>query len=272
MIFAYNEHKGFTWVIGRIENEFDVMHENWINDIHQLIRMFPPPKKLHEEIISEMFPEEKLIGLTTSEERLEKFNEAVYTLATIWLAYLKQEMEDGLNERNDCMIRTIDQHLPHSSRIFVIAGIAHFTLDQRFSSHLTENNETSVKLVRQYIADKKYVLLYPNANNDNLQQIKDELRPPMGSILRRLVMQLDFCTLAKVILVGPVVCLGFSAVFLPLLIYKKASNYFSASDPYHESLKTLSLEQLLELIAFSAENPESLPRQLGITPLNKVST
>lgn len=244
-------------------------HKDWIEDIHRLIRMFPPPADKHEEIIREIYSAQQLVGLHTPESRIHCFNGVIFSLAKIWLSYLQRELIDDLVERNQCMIRTIDRHLPKASRIFVIAGIAHLTLDPQFNH--VEGTTDSVQLIHQYCKTKKYVILYPNKNDVQLCQIKKELNPSLVSLFKKIFIRSDFYTIAKIVSIGTILCLGFASVSLPFLIHRKVMSFFSTRDVYKESLKKLSISNLLLLISFAAENPQSLPRQSGIKPLETMT-
>jgi hypothetical protein len=309
-----------------------VIYENWVKDVHQLVRMFPPPKHIHEEIICEEYPEEELAKCNSSEERLNCFNEIVCTLTTIWMEILEQQDRDTFEERNRCMVRTIDTHLyhtraetlhldhakapgiddrksvpipnidrlaiadpqelsrgskfaleyniPSSSRVFVIAGIAHLTLNKQYLFNdediedIIESKRPGVELIHQYCSDKKYVVLYPNENNNDLQKIQEELRPPLGIIFRRFLREANYCTITKVILTTPFICLGaatIAAITLPLLVYKKVNRY-CIENQYHNTLKNLNIYELLVLISHAADNPKSLPRQIGTSPLKEPDT
>ncbi len=245
-------------------------HKNWIKDIHQLIYLFPPPKEIQDEIINDLYSEEKLAELDSPQARLDCFNDVAFSLAAMWLAYLKEELMTNLMERNSSMIRTIDRHLPQSSRIFIIAGIAHLTLDRCFNP--MEDTIDSVNLVHQYCADKNYVILYPNANNDDLQKIKQELKPLSGSLFKYIFQKTDYCTIAKFIIIVPLLCLKIIAIALAVFVSQKAIDYFKLNNSYHESLKKLSISKLIVLISSAADNPTSLPSQTTITPSNKIKT
>lgn len=240
--------------------------ENWVNDLHQLIRMFPPPNENHDQLIQDFCPQEKLETLTSPETRLHYFNEILEALATAWMEYLPYEVEVDLSVRNTSMVQKIEAALANHKRVFVIAGVDHLTLDRRFNNDQYKETIAAVNIVKEYCVGKSYAVLYPKESADeNLSKIQKELKPTTWSKVHRafksFIKTATFRSVAHTIFIKPIVYLKHRVVAL----YQRVHNCFTKNNSSKQALKNrpkksytdwlhrLRLEELVALIKFHSQ-------------------
>lgn len=243
---------------------------DWVEDIHELIGLFPSTEN-HHIMIHDTYSRKKLAILTSPQARLHCFNQLVVSISTAWERHLKALCDPYAG--NTHIVHTIEQHIPQSSRIFVIANIANLTLNPLFNR--VAGYEKAAQLLFKYCSDKKYVVLYPNENNVDLIAIQKELQRP--SICNRITH--TFKRLPKkhkcrigvaAVITSPALCLIATTAALVWGSYKALSCCGNAlcclkRNRYRDSLEQQNLFFLMTMIILSAKDETFLPRQRGMT-------
>ena len=169
------------------------------------------------------------------------------------------------------MINKLSQYL-YCQRIFVIAGIAHLTLQPAFNR--TKDAKAGVNLLHQYCWDKKYVVLYPNEREADLGTIQEELRPStctkIQNAFRGYSNTQRCCAATSGLLCSPLLCLG---AILSACVWgsRKACTCCSTSlccladHHYRKMLEQQHPFFLMALVLLSARDESLLPRQRGIS-------